>query len=83
MSHFEVEFGPYSDLPAAMCVAQRIQKTVNSSLLCGTRKISITVSIGVTTFMSEDSSFDDVFSRVDKALYIAKEQGRDCVVSLP
>jgi diguanylate cyclase (GGDEF)-like protein/PAS domain S-box-containing protein len=74
---------PYSDLPAAMCVAQRIQKTVNSSLLCGTRKISITVSIGVTTFTSEDSSFDDVFSRVDKALYIAKEQGRDCVVSLP
>jgi len=74
---------PYSDLSAAMCVAQRIQKTVNSSLLCGTRKISITVSIGVTTFMSEDSSFDDVFSRVDKALYIAKEQGRDCVVSLP
>lgn len=38
----------------------------------------ITCSLGVTAIVSTDSS-DQVFERMDKALYKAKEDGRNCV----
>jgi diguanylate cyclase (GGDEF)-like protein/PAS domain S-box-containing protein len=39
----------------------------------------LTVSIGVTEFLPEDNG-DRLFRRVDRALYAAKEQGRNCCV---
>jgi len=41
----------------------------------------VTISFGITTFLSDDS-FDTVLERVDKALYMAKEQGRNRVIDL-
>lgn len=42
--------------------------------------IAITISVGVAQFRGEDS-IDKVFKRADKALYVAKEQGRNrCVM---
>ena len=43
--------------------------------------LTITISIGFTTFIKTDNT-DDAFERADKALYQAKNQGRDQVVFL-
>jgi diguanylate cyclase len=43
--------------------------------------VSVSVSCGITAFREGDSA-DDAFDRADKALYLAKENGRNrCVVS--
>jgi diguanylate cyclase (GGDEF)-like protein len=43
-------------------------------------KISVTCSFGVAQYNSGDS-IDNLFQRVDKQLYISKEQGRNQVLS--
>lgn len=44
----------------------------------------ITVSIGVTSMIPDrDSSYEDLFTVVDKALYLAKNSGRNQIVFLP
>lgn len=40
-------------------------------------QLEITASLGVTGIEPEDGSFDDVLRRADRALYRAKEAGRD------
>jgi diguanylate cyclase (GGDEF)-like protein len=44
-------------------------------------EIGVTVSIGVSTWCQEDQSFEDLFRRADRALYVAKQSGRNCVRS--
>jgi diguanylate cyclase (GGDEF)-like protein len=43
---------------------------------------SISVSIGVSCFPNNSVDFDGLIRAADKALYQAKEQGRDCVQSM-
>jgi diguanylate cyclase len=43
------------------------------------RPVSITASCGITAFQDEDTP-DAVFDRADKALYRAKEAGRNCCI---
>jgi PleD family two-component response regulator len=45
-----------------------------------TNDISVTCSFGVAQYNSGDS-IDSLFQRVDKQLYISKEQGRNQVYS--
>ena len=42
-------------------------------------EISITLSIGVTLFKSDDASIDSVAKRADDALYVSKNAGRNRV----
>lgn len=56
--------------------AQRVCKTVMEHSL---ENNVVTVSVGVYTFIPSDStSLDSVFQKADKALYKAKESGRNC-----
>lgn len=41
----------------------------------------ITASIGVTSMVPEDHSYEDTLKRADRALYAAKSEGRDWVVA--
>lgn len=41
----------------------------------------VTASIGVTTMVPEDRSFEDTLQRADRALYEAKSMGKDRIVS--
>jgi diguanylate cyclase (GGDEF)-like protein len=44
--------------------------------------VNVTVSIGVSQVLPEDTSIDHVFSRADAALYLAKNNGRNrCEIS--
>ncbi len=39
----------------------------------------VTLSVGVTSLLEQDNNFDNIFSRADRALYRAKQSGRNQV----
>jgi len=68
---------PEADAYAARGVAQRIHAAVATG-----HALDCQLSIGLTTWQSPDDTLDAMLARADKALYQAKEQGRNqtCVV---
>jgi diguanylate cyclase (GGDEF)-like protein/PAS domain S-box-containing protein len=72
---------PETTLQSAKAVAERIRLNQSNLSLEGewNGKITVTVSIGVTCIRFEDDTFDDFFTRADKALYQAKALGRNHV----
>ena len=70
---------PETNLAGATEIAVRLRRSCHSLAVPGHMAIRVTVSIGVTQARSEDTSFDDVLSRVDETLYRAKNNGRDRV----
>jgi diguanylate cyclase len=77
------EFGallPGTDLEGAHLLADRLRQVVaDSPATTMAGMIRITVSIGVTLFMPTDLSSDTILARADRALYRAKDQGRNRV----
>ena len=73
---------PQADQQEAVALAERIRQGIEaSSLESQGKKVSYTVSIGVTELRAEDHSADVLIARADSALYNAKEGGRNQVVS--
>lgn len=72
---------PQTELAAAMEVAQRLRLRLSSTpiLIKTAEPLHITVSIGVTPYLPEDRSVDDLLKRADLAMYQAKHEGRDRV----
>lgn len=61
--------------------AERIRTGVTSELARQLgEKIQVTVSLGVSELLTADTSHEQVVQRVDKAVYQAKDNGRDQVV---
>ncbi len=50
----------------------------NITFMLKGKKVKITISCGISTLQENDSS-QSIFERADKALYVAKESGRNCV----
>jgi diguanylate cyclase (GGDEF)-like protein/PAS domain S-box-containing protein len=75
---------PETSAQAAMNLAERVRKEQNKLTITGDwqDEIKLSVSIGVSSFLSEDESFDTMFSRADKALYQAKNYSRNKVMYL-
>lgn len=72
---------PSTHADAAAHTAERIRELVSASLqgqLDFDRKV--TVSFGVSEFLTSDKTYEQVLQRVDDALYQAKNEGRDRVV---
>lgn len=69
---------PHTSVGMAKRMAERLRKTIK---LLQVNNISVTVSIGVTRNMPEDTSIDDLVKRADMHLYEAKQSGRDCVIT--
>ncbi len=64
-------------------LADQLRENVaETPLLSGKLTIDYTISIGVSERESGDIGIDDLYRRADEALYIAKEEGRNRVVSL-
>lgn len=61
---------PDAGAEEAMEAAERLRKSIASST-------SVTVSIGVYTCECSTISIDDIIKKVDKALYCAKDEGRN------
>lgn len=61
-------------------VAERLRLEIESTNITYEGKtISVTISIGMSCIYDDDKDIDDVLVRADKALYEAKESGRNCV----
>lgn len=75
---------PETTLKSAKVVAERIRLNQSNLSIEGEWKgeITLTVSVGVTCIRFEDDTFDDFFTRADKALYQAKALGRNQVYYL-
>ena len=72
---------PDTDINAAAQIAERMRSTVEgwdtSEIHCG---LHITSSFGVAALSKGASSAPDLLSKADKALYVAKESGRNRVI---
>jgi len=74
---------PETDLGVAVAVAERLRGAVARdpfSLKPDGKKLSVTISIGVTATGEGDDDRDGMLKRADDALYTAKNRGRNCVV---
>ncbi len=74
---------PETDRAGALAIAERMRAAVEGKPLAmagdGTL-VRVTVSIGVTGVLTENDSFEEALMRADKALYQAKENGRNRVI---
>lgn len=77
------EFGlilPESDNRKAQMLAERLRKEIEClSIPSESGDISVTISIGITTCTRKNSSLTKMMQDADKALYRAKDQGRNRV----
>ncbi|MBA6296663.1 diguanylate cyclase [Colwellia sp. MB02u-9] len=75
---------PETSAAAGMKLAERIRTEQSNLKIVGDwpGEIKLSVSIGVSSFLSDDESFDTMFSRADKALYQAKNYSRNKVMYL-
>jgi diguanylate cyclase (GGDEF)-like protein len=69
---------------AASALAERIRETVaGSQLKAAGHDVRITVSVGVTSEVGKNlPPLESMLARADEALYAAKAEGRNRVVSL-
>ena len=71
---------PGADLPAAEVFAERLRNKIAASPMTHEdQPIALTVSIGVAGMKTGDASADDALVRADRALFRAKECGRNRV----
>jgi len=75
---------PETDLGRAGAVAEDLRRCVAGlGLVAGNKRLPVSASFGVVASGGEDTLHPGVLTRaVDKACYMAKEKGRDCVVCL-
>ena len=72
---------PESNLSAAITVAESLRESIERcSFQYGDKTVPITISCGLAEFKGKDN-LDSIFKRADKALYKAKDSGRNCCIS--
>lgn len=82
---------PNCDARMSLEVADRYRKSLEAMRVAvGDHAIQVTASFGVTTMLptktcqyNMQACLDDLINAADKALYDAKEQGRNCVIFRP
>jgi diguanylate cyclase (GGDEF)-like protein len=80
---------PYTESEGALILAERLRSWIEGRTLVAADSkgkypdVMLTVSIGVSTFCPESDDETKMVARADKALYAAKEQGRNRVVFFP
>lgn len=71
-------------LEKAINSAERLRQVVEKSIFSITdESVKVTISIGVSEVKYSDTHYDEVIQRADRALYLAKENGRNQVQSQP
>ena len=73
---------PDSDLALAMKVGERIRRTVSAKpVVAGSHHVPVTISIGVASCENGEVEIAPALKRADKALYRAKHEGRNRVIT--
>jgi diguanylate cyclase (GGDEF)-like protein len=71
---------PHADLEMAAELAQRLRLGIERvEIIIDNKPIKITACFGVTSINVKNKSLDEALKRADKALYMAKENGRNRV----
>ena len=69
---------PHSEIADALLVAERIRVLVETRPVeFGEFTIPVTLSIGISRLEGAGETLDDVVAKSDRALYMAKESGRN------
>ena len=67
----------------AYVIAERIRRMIADSKIKihdGTQEtVSVTISVGISTFTTYDTSIENIIARADEAMYLAKKEGRNKV----
>ncbi len=73
---------PETTAPDAAAVGERIRRLLEAETTSTAElQLNVTLSIGVADMSSKEiKTHADLVNRADKALYAAKEQGRNCIV---
>ncbi len=72
---------PETDSAGAKEAAEKIRQTIEKiEFIYKSKKVSVTMSIGVSQSQKGDKNYLQIFERSDLALYKAKEQGKNQVV---
>jgi diguanylate cyclase (GGDEF)-like protein len=75
---------PQTDLAGAVELAERLRRAVaGRNAVHRGREIPVTSSFGVSSYPQTARTRDSLFPTADKALYQAKDAGRNCVRSAP
>jgi diguanylate cyclase (GGDEF)-like protein len=72
---------PETSLTEAGEIAERLRTTIEEKIfeINDGKKLSITISIGVSDFATGSESLEVLINRADSALYAAKDFGRNCI----
>lgn len=71
-----------TDASGARIIAERVRRFIEQQVVrLGTQSINVTVSIGTAELAEQEDGYE-LFNRTDEALYQAKEQGRNQVISV-
>lgn len=71
-----------TSLEKALIPIERLRKSIEEyPFFYDGNNIKVTVSIGIEGFDEEIQTYEDMLDNADKALYIAKEQGRNKVIT--
>jgi len=74
-------FLTHCEINKAAEIAERLREKISHLVISlQDQRVYLTVSIGLTSVTSEDTDIKHVLQRADKALYFAKEHGRDQVI---
>lgn len=74
---------PGSSMDDAATLAERIREKIKARKIgAKPHEISVTISAGVTSLAEQDSRMNALLIRADEALYQAKKQGRDRVITI-
>jgi len=74
---------PETELEPAMVMAERFRKEImNQECTYNENIVKVTISLGVSTVDKKTDSYEDVLKLADRSLYLAKESGRNTVVSI-
>jgi len=71
---------PNTPKGAALILAEKLRLTLKTTpLVTDNKTIPMTISVGVAELHNNDTDHKSIIARADKALYIAKDKGRDQV----
>jgi len=75
---------PQTAEPEARRVAERLRESLSEAVIdTKDGPLSVTVSIGLAQWITSDGTIEDTIERADRALYAAKNAGKNCVVVAP
>lgn len=75
---------PETNFDGAKLVADRLLHAIaESTMQVDDLQIKVTASMGISTLTNEDTTLQELISQADKAMYMAKQAGRNRVVAIP